>query len=275
MFFKICPFVLLGIFFLQCKMVPKEKLSQWNQPVAYTVANDTLKIEVSNILNCPLRMDAASKQKEIQALLTIDFPRVLPPGLDTFFSYPPRLQKQDLKLSFNFTMGDPNTPVADTVLQLPFPKGKSFRIVQGYNGKFSHRTDYSRYALDFNLQPGDTIAAAASGYVVGVISGYKHGGNNKKWRDYANFITIYHPHLNLFTQYVHLKYEGSLVAVGDAVSTGQPIGLAGKTGFTSTPHLHFNALRATDDGMSSVRITFAEGYVGSSLKEGDRVLNPK
>ena len=121
------------------------------------------------------------------------------------------------------------------------------------------------------MKIGDTVCASADGFVVGVIEGYTKGGKTKKWRDYANYITIFHPEMNLYTQYVHLAHEGSFVDVGDRVTAGQAIGLSGKTGYTDIEHLHFNVLEANNSGMQSTEINFKEGYKGADLKRGNSV----
>lgn len=154
-------------------------------------------------------------------------------------------------------------------MNLPFKRGYKYKIIQAYNGSFSHTSEYSKYALDFNLTEGDTICAAADSFVVGVIEGYTRGGRAKKWRDYTNYITVFHPEMNLYTQYVHLMHEGSFVEVGDYVKSEQAIGRSGKTGRTDIEHLHFNVLRANDSGMQSEQINFKEGYRGIDLKKGD------
>jgi murein DD-endopeptidase MepM/ murein hydrolase activator NlpD len=170
-------------------------------------------------------------------------------------------------------MGDLDRKIDYNKIDLPFCKGKSYKIVQGYNGQYSHHTDYSRYAIDFGLQTNDTICAADDGFVVGVIKGYTIGGNDKRLEEFANYITLYHPHSGLYTQYAHLKYNGSLVKVGDIVKQGQAIGLAGMTGFTSIAHLHFNVLIPCPpkDGFKSTPIEFIEHYSGNSLRINDIV----
>jgi murein DD-endopeptidase MepM/ murein hydrolase activator NlpD len=116
---------------------------------------------------------------------------------------------------------------------------------------------------------GDTVCAARDGIVVGLIKDYNVGGKDRKYRDYANFITLYHTD-GTFTQYVHLKKNGSFVALGDTVVASQPIGLAGITGFTSIPHVHFDALKPTLDGMVGFPIKFQKAD-GASLTQGMKV----
>jgi murein DD-endopeptidase MepM/ murein hydrolase activator NlpD len=264
-------FFLPLILLVCCKQVPLKKLSQWNQEIDYYVTGDSLYIQVENPISCPLRIFARSAIDSIQNKLDHDFPLILLPNADTLFSYPVEESEDEIRINFSTMMGNPNDEVFLEKLELPFVKGKKYKIIQGYNGKFSHSSEYSKFALDFELLEGDSICAAADGFVVGVIEEYQYGGNSKKWRDYANFITVFHPEMNVYTQYVHIMHMGSLVVVGDRVQSGQPIGLSGKTGFTSTEHLHFNVLAASENGVKSIPCEFKEGYKGIELKAGDFV----
>lgn len=220
---------------------------------------------------CPLRFYANTSDLQLASQLAENFPALIPPNQDTVFRYRTDKKKEEIQISFSVTMGNPKDSINPKAIKLPFPMGKSYKIIQGYQGSYSHNSDYSRYAIDFSLAEGDTICVVADGVVVGVIEGYKHGGDSEKWRDYANFITVFHPDMNLFTQYVHLMYMGSLVEVGDEVKAGESIALAGKTGFTDIEHLHFNVLRASEDGIVSYPIDFDAGYQGRLLKRGDYV----
>ncbi|MDF1697572.1 MAG: M23 family metallopeptidase [Saprospiraceae bacterium] len=265
-------FYLIAVIIISgCHDLPQKKLSQWNQKINYYVENDSLYIELNNPLKCPLRISAKSTIDTIHNLLRHDFPILLPPLKDSLIIYPTNKSKEESPIQFSATMGDPTSSIQKDNIELPFPRNKTYKIIQGYNGKFSHTSEYSKYALDFNLAIGDTICAASDGYVVGVIEGYKHGGDSKKWRPYANFITLYHPTMKIYTQYVHLIYNGSFVEVGDEVKSGQAIAISGKTGFTSTAHLHFNVLKATYDGIASTPTDFKEGYKGANLTIGKMV----
>jgi hypothetical protein len=80
--------------------------------------------------------------------------------------------------------------------------------------------------IDFRAAVGKKIPAANRGKVVFSQETYMSG----------NLIIIDHG-IGVFTQYNHLSKR--LVAVGDMVEKGQLIGLAGKTGRVSGPHLHW------------------------------------
>ena len=251
-----------------CKTVPKTKYAQWKQKIEYDVNNDSLIIKFNNPLHCPLRISAKSTNTVVQEKISLDFPIILASKVDTVLRYWTDQLKEEIPIQFTATLGNPNDSIIKKNINLPFNKGKTFKIIQGYNGTYSHSSAYSKYAIDFNLAVGDTICAAADGVVVGVIEGYINGGKSKKWRDYANYITAFHPEMNLYTQYVHLTHNGSLVEVGDFVVAEQAIALSGKTGYTDIEHLHFNVLKASAIGMQSTPINFKEGYSGAELKRG-------
>ena len=101
----------------------------------------------------------------------------------------------------------------------------SGRMTSGYG----YRRSYGRMhkGVDIALQEGDTVRAALNGVVTRVD--FEAGG-------YGNFIVVRHAD-GLETRYAHLN--GSIVAEGDNVVAGQPIGIGGNTGNSTGPHLHF------------------------------------
>lgn len=121
------------------------------------------------------------------------------------------------------------------VYQLPFEKGKAYRLIQGYFSGFSHK---NRTALDFKMKKGTKIYAARGGVVIRVKEDGDKGGWNKKYRPYGNNMVIQHDD-GTRAGYWHLQKDGVLVNVGDTVKTGQLIALSGKTGYAALPHLHF------------------------------------
>ena len=138
------------------------------------------------------------------------------------------------------------------VYALPFPEGRKYRVIQGY---FSHFTHKERAALDFNLKRGDTITAAREGVVVRVKEDGNKGGLKKKYRPYGNNIVIQHADGSR-AGYWHLQFNGAFVNVGDSIKKGQPIGLSGKTGYASVPHLHFLVWRFENNKWTQVLTRF-------------------
>ncbi len=262
---------------LGCQSIdlPVERYTQFDlSKVKVYIRNDSLFCSLNNDLESPLRFYISTSDSNVNKSLQFLNPVTFRSKKDTLISIPIHSdQTKKLQTSWFACIGDMDRKIDFNKMSLPFCKGKSYKIVQGNNGQYSHNTDYSRYAIDFGLQVNDTICAADDGFVVGVINDYKIGGNDRIFEEFANYITLYHPHSGLYTQYAHLKYHGSIVKVGDSVTQGQAIGLAGMTGFTSIAHLHFNVLVPSPpkDGFKSVPIEFIENYAGNKLKRNDIV----
>ncbi|MFC0605340.1 M23 family metallopeptidase [Winogradskyella pulchriflava] len=141
-------------------------------------------------------------------------------------------------LNFKANFGNPNTDFnKNHSYLLPYTKGKRYKIIQSFGGKFSHNEPHSKYAIDFGLKVGDTITAVRSGKVFFVKEDSKEHCKTKKCINNANKIYILHDDGSM-AHYVHLDFEGALVDIGDMVEAGQPIAISGMTGFTTIPHLH-------------------------------------
>jgi murein DD-endopeptidase MepM/ murein hydrolase activator NlpD len=253
-----------------CKSVPHQQLYQAQTATTVKISNDTIHLELDNPLKSPMRYYLSSSDSLFNLRLKAFQPVVMQPETKRSINIP--ADSLDVKtFLLNTGLGDPATPINRYHISLPFPKGKSYRVIQAYEGTYSHNDAQSKYAIDFNLKVGDTVCAADDGVVVGVIKDYKYGGADKKWSDYANYITIFHPKSGLYTQYVHLKQNGSFVKIGDTVTEGQSIGLAGKTGWTDIAHLHFNVKIAVPQGLLSVPVKFKGGYDGEALQRDDVV----
>ncbi|MFY7963867.1 MAG: M23 family metallopeptidase [Chitinophagaceae bacterium] len=175
------------------------------------------------------------------------------------------------KFSYKFksNFGDITLQNFDSLYEydLPFQKGDSFKLHQGYFGSFSHQNER---ALDFTMNEGTPITAARDGVVINVVDNYNIACPNKSCIQYNNYINIYHND-GSFANYAHLKFKGSKVNIGDSVKQGDIIALSGNTGFTSGPHLHFVCYLAGMDKRRSIDTYFKinngeEAYI---LEEGN------
>jgi murein DD-endopeptidase MepM/ murein hydrolase activator NlpD len=86
------------------------------------------------------------------------------------------------------------------------------------------------HGVDFASGTGRVVAAAGEGFVV--RAGWMGG--------YGLVVEVRHPG-DLTTRYGHLS--AILCSPGDAVDPGQPLGLVGRTGRATGPHLHFEVWR--------------------------------
>jgi murein DD-endopeptidase MepM/ murein hydrolase activator NlpD len=144
---------------------------------------------------------------------------------------------------------------SETRYRLPFQKGETYGVSQGYGGRWSHRGQ-DDYAVDLAMPEGTTVCAAREGIVVDLKESSHTGGPDKKYKDEDNYVSIAHAD-GTIGEYHHLKYEGVLVEIGARVTAGQAIGLSGNTGYSTLPHLHFGVYSAVDGAhRQSHRVTF-------------------
>ena len=148
------------------------------------------------------------------------------------------------------------------VYRLPYARGESHEVTQGYNGAFTHK-GHSQYAIDFAMDEGTKIYAARDGRIVKTKSNSNKGGTTKEFSSYGNYITIEHSD-STFATYYHLKKNGVAVKVGDKVNRGDFIGYSGNTGYSSGPHLHFAVFKADSSRSTktiAVRILTQKGII--------------
>lgn len=151
------------------------------------------------------------------------------------------------------------------VYRLPYEKGRSHLLVQGYNSLFSH---HGRLALDFKMKRGTAVMAARDGVVARVVQDFITGGIGKKYAGKSNLIVIRHEDGSQ-AYYGHITYHGALVHVGDSIQQGQVIGYSGSTGFSAFPHLHFSVWQTTGSARKQLPTRFLTGKGPVYLKPGN------
>ena len=156
---------------------------------------------------------------------------------------------------FDWHRGDYRAePDHSVIYRLPFEERREVEVTQSCNGSFSHfRASF--FAVDFGLLTGDPVHAARAGRVIDVQEDSNQGGVGEEFRELANDIVILHAD-GTVAAYSHLQFGGAAVKIGDWVETGQLIGFAGNTGYSSGDHLDFVVRRATLDGSVSIPVTF-------------------
>ena len=113
-----------------------------------------------------------------------------------------------------------------------FPEGMKAlcRPIQGaVTSRVGFRPKYNRmhFGMDFAACVGDTVVAAVDGVVSRI--GYDKTG-------YGLYICVNNAS-GVETRYAHLLRP--LINIGEAIHVGQPLALAGNTGRSTGPHLHF------------------------------------
>ncbi|MDP5100538.1 MAG: M23 family metallopeptidase [Nonlabens sp.] len=120
------------------------------------------------------------------------------------------------------------------IYQLPFEKGGSFAVSQGYNGKISHQNEK---AIDFDMPVNTKILAARDGLVVETMESNDKNCNSPSCASFNNYIQILHDDGTIM-EYLHFRKNGVKVKPGQRVLAGELIGYSGNVGWSTGPHLH-------------------------------------
>lgn len=158
----------------------------------------------------------------------------------------------------------------DYLYDLPYSKGDTFEVYQGYNGNFSHQNEN---ALDFTMPEGTPILAARAGMVIGIVQKNKSGCPTKNCADQGNYVKILHSD-GTIADYFHLKFNGARVSLGQNVEKGELIGLSGNTGWSNGPHLHFVVYLPSDLEENKWRKTLPTLFRINNSSKGE-LLKPK
>jgi len=186
-------------------------------------------------------------------------------GVKAVRLWPEQLQKAwSFHFSFRFVFGNPQAAHSpQKSYLLPFAKGNTFQVSQGFHGSYSHNTPHSEYAVDIAMPEGTKVHAARSGVVMEVADDFFTVSTDiEKSGKRANLIRILHED-GTMAVYAHLKLETAQVFAGKKIAAGQLIAESGNTGFSSGPHLHFAVQK--NGGMKLVSIPFQFEGPGDSL----------
>ena len=170
------------------------------------------------------------------------------------------------KIKSLYNYGDSNLKnYSDYNYSLPFSKGNTFTLFQGYNGKFSHQNENS---IDFKMPIGTEVLAARAGTIIKVVDNFNQNCEEKKCAEFNNYVLVYHDD-GTFAKYVHLKFNGAIVKEGDVIKENDLIGYSGNVGWSNGPHLHFMVYIQRIDKIETLKTKFKinDGKVPRILKE--------
>lgn len=218
-------------------------------PITYSVRIRSETDAKNNRSVRPRRASGTLKGQESQRLMTL-------PDADGHAD-------DELSISCTWTIGSRNASHDDDHLYLlPYASGKSYKVIQGFDSRFSH-SGVEQFAVDFRMTEGTPVHAAREGVVARVVESNDKGCWQDGCGQYANFIVVMHDD-GTTGEYYHLQQNGALVEVGERVAAGQEIGKSGNTGHTALPHLHFAVYKATRRALpQSVPVSFisADGVI--------------
>ncbi|QEY59994.1 M23 family metallopeptidase [Pseudomonas sp. C27(2019)] len=156
------------------------------------------------------------------------------------------------KPKLRYALGDPRLLPTTSQYALPW-RGGPFRLTQGANGKYSHFTPKSRYALDIAMPVGTPIVAARAGVVVKIENQQTGRGTNPA----GNFVRVLHDDGTMGV-YLHLQKGSVSVSEGQRVVQGSLLARSGNTGNSTGPHLHFVVQRNIGLAVESIPFDFSQ-----------------
>jgi len=194
---------------------------------------------------------------------------VVPPNGGTLFLGDIRRAMEKVgytfRLKYEWVLGDMHAVQApDARYRMPFRDGTTYQITQAPGGPITtHTKPDSQFAIDIPMPEGTPLVAARAGMVIYTESGQVYGAKRPDMLGKANEVKILHSD-GTIASYAHLAYGGVHVYPGQRVEEGQQIGLAGSTGYSSGPHLHFavHTVRRIGDKVETVSLPF-QFYVGN------------
>ena len=130
--------------------------------------HDTLKLVAKNKLLTPIQIYFHSKKD------STTIKSFLVPSKDSIEllkyigNLPDSIYKSKLNDSIrvNYFWGHRSVikPDLDHLYRFPFKSGKKYRVSQSFNGKVSHSSKVSKYAIDFQLEVGEPVHVTLSTY---------------------------------------------------------------------------------------------------------------
>jgi len=155
---------------------------------------------------------------------------------------------------------------------IPWAPNLRFEVGQAVGGTFTHMGKW-RFAFDFWMPSGTPIRAARDGTVVRVIEDFDRGGTEERFKKRANQIFILHAD-GTIARYLHLQRGGAHAEVGDRVAAGDLIGFSGNTGYSQSPHLHFDVF-SVDENLEwqTVDVRFATATPEGFRPASGQILN--
>lgn len=131
-------------------------------------------------------------------------------------------------------------------LELYIP-GKPFNVTQAwgiYNPAYKQFGFSKHNGIDFKVDDDYLVRAMCDGVVTEV--GYNSGAGN--FVRYRTNEKVMCEGTECYVYFIYMHATLCLVKHGDKIKAGDPLIIAGNTGFSTGPHTHISAYRVGDDG---------------------------
>lgn len=251
-------------------------------PVTYRQVdrNGGTDIYVSNRLGCDMTVTLEfTEQENVQGYPPFPCSKTVPGHQEVYMA---RVTSRDTRQAWHFrysyfwNYGSLESHHDDSVVySLPYDRGTTMSIIQGFHGKFSHTGD-DDYAIDFSFSPGTRVLAAREGTVASVEERYSQGGTTAYFRNRVNVVRVRHSD-GTIGEYDHFRLNGVEVEEGQSLRRGDLIDYSDSTGFSSGPHLHFCVYSAFDGHRRHsypIRFWVTGNPTPVELSQGNRYTSP-
>jgi len=267
----------MRIYILRCFffLATLNNFAQLNVKTHYEKIDNGYQLYVDNNEYCPVSIEIRLKLDNLKSSDGDHNIYVIPPRTTHHkISCLKKIQKDEkfnVRIATNFNYGDHYLIDYDQDFEyyLPFQKGESYFLSQGYNGSLTHK---NKNQLDFKMPIGTEIVAVRNGMVIKVVAAHDKQCVLQTCEKYNNYIYVYHND-GTIAEYVHIKKGSARVKVGDFVKQGQVIADSGNVGWSTGPHLHFavfmQRLRSVRDYIET-KFKIKDGVKTDFLAEGKK-----
>jgi murein DD-endopeptidase MepM/ murein hydrolase activator NlpD len=133
-----------------------------------------------------------------------------------------------------------------------------------------------KFAIDFVIPEGSVVRAAAPGKIIYIKIDSSFGGDEIKYENFKfyNHIVIKHEN-GEYTEYGHLKFNGSDKKIGDQVKEGNFLAYSGNTGFSEKPHLHFSVFIFENMNLDFEKLPQGKYYFINDKNFGFKTIRPR
>ncbi len=148
---------------------------------------------------------------------------------------------------------------------LPYPVGTSYRMFQGNCSQLGGHRD--TFAYDFSHAMGDPVTVSRPGMVIIVNDNFSdddhvEGHENNVFVEHADGTVV---------RYTHLMEGSAMVMVGQQVVEGDIVGLAGNSGNSAGPHLHFQLFQGRNFDKSNALPVAFRNAIGTTRASGELI----
>jgi murein DD-endopeptidase MepM/ murein hydrolase activator NlpD len=232
------------------------------------IANDVVEVYADNPDNFPYTISIDYKLTNCKLKNTSPKKILIPANVKKYPINEITLKRgqSSYSFSFNYWKGNQLNAKHEDDYLYNYPCDEKYKVIQGYHGTYSHKNSKS---LDFEMPIGSKVFAARDGVVLQLKEDSNFNCKTSACMNKANFILILHADGSI-ANYAHLKQNGVIPKIGDKVSKGELIAYSGNTGWSGTPHLHFEVYTEIDNQRKSQETKFILGngkvVFGKSLK---------